>query len=327
MKLVNSFIRATNASYKRKDREILMKEISERGCNQLELKQKLKKGILSAQKEYDEYVNSIISLHKSSSEALNWEYLVAAPEPKLPLRKADNQLIAESACRSFKPSLIDKLLGQGKQKHKVLVARSQEAKQQDDLIYNCTLKEFKTDLVDWTKIQAVSQGVISRDPFSYEEAIEFFNPFFHVTVLGVLLNYKVMGDAIVVSMKMDAKEIVPDFVPNKVPSGKAKLANMQDAEFHILFYSFLCSCALRIARETFALLPVEHLILNVFERNSSVKEDGEGGRAILSVKFTPGQINGLDFSSEDCAALLKSFPHYLSFSASAGFEEVEPMTI
>ena len=327
MKLVNNFIRVANASYKRRDRESLMNGISERGCDQHELKQKLKKGILSAQQEYDQYINAIITLHKSSSEALNWEYLLAAPEPKLPSRKADNQLIAESACRSFRPSLIDKLLGQGKQKHKGLMDKAQEAKQQDDLIYNCTLKEFKTDLVDWTKIQAVSQGVKRREPISYEEAIEFFNPFFPVTALGILLNYKISGDAIVVSMQINAKDIVPDFVPNKVPSGRTKLMNMQEADFSALFCSFLCSCALRIARETFALLPVEHLLLNVFESNIHIKEDKRGGRAILSVKFDQRQISALDFSSEDCIALLKLFPHHLSFSASTGFKEVDLMTI
>jgi len=327
MKLVSNFIRVANASYKRKDRENLMKAISERGCDQQELKQKLKKGVSSALQEYDEYINSIITLHKTSSEAMNWEYLLAAPEPKLPLRKADNQLIAESACRSFRPSLIDKLLGQGKQKHKGLMDKAQEAKQQDDLIYNCTLKEFKTDLVEWTKIQEVSQGVISREPFSYEEAIEFFNPFFPVTALGVLLSYEISINAIVVNMQVNAKKIVPEFVPNKVASGKAKLLNMQETDFNVLFYSFLCSSAIRIARETFALLPVEHLIVNVFESNIILMADEKVGRAILAVNFDQPQISTLDFSSDDCSSLLRSFPHHLSFSASAGFKEVDLMTI
>jgi len=326
MKLVNDFVRVANASYKRKERERLKKEVSEMGFDHQKLKQKLKKGLISAVQEYEEYVNYLISLHKSSSESLNWESLMAAPEPKLPLRKSDNQLIAESACRSFKPSLIDKLLGQGKQKHRELMDKAQKARQEDDLIYNFTLKEFKSDLIDWTKIQSVSKGVTSRDPASYEEAIEFFTPFFPVTVLGVLLEYEASDEVIIISLGINAKDIVPDFVPNQLTSGKIKLQDMQDLDFFRLFHSFLCSCALRIARETFALLPVKHVLLNVYEHNVSHPPDAKSTRAILSVKFNEQLFSNVDFDSEDCTALVKLFPHNITFSASGGFGDVDLIT-
>lgn len=86
-------------------------------------------------------------------------------------------------------------------------------------------------------------------------------------------------------------------------------------QYNSLLQDYVCGCAIRIARDMFALLPVRHILV----------EASDGNDDILSVDFPRTEFSGLDFDVLDPSDTVQSFEHRMEYSASEGFSPVETL--
>lgn len=84
-------------------------------------------------------------------------------------------------------------------------------------------------------------------------------------------------------------------------------------QYNSLLQDYVCGCAIRIARDMFALLPVRHILV----------EASDGNDDILSVDFTRAAFLGLDFDALDPSDTVQSFEYRMEYSAAEGFSPVE----
>ncbi|MGN7986116.1 hypothetical protein ACTJKC_02190 [Pedobacter sp. 22226] len=95
------------------------------------------------------------------------------------------------------------------------------------------------------------------------------------------------------------------------------------SRFNELYQDYVCSAAIRVAREVFALLPMERVQVNAI----ADLLDSATGRIrpmpVLSVKFMVDNLSRLDFGRIDCWDAMLNFVHRMVFSKNSGFSAVE----
>jgi len=291
-----------------------------------DIKQKIKKGGLEVVTYYNKYIESLLSIHKESSESLNWDNLINEPEPKLPLRLSLNQDKAEQEYRDYQPTVLDKMLGQSKNRKKELLKKAELAKREDDLVYNATLREFKSNHQNWTTIQLITKGIREANPAAYKDAIEFFDPFRQISRFGAILQYETFSEHIVVNLHLNSTDIVPDYIVTEASPGKVSHSEMPAPAFHELCHRHVCCSVLRVGRETFALLPVKYVYVNVYSSLLNTSTGLAESKVVLSVKFNPDDLMKLNFNTLNGADYLANFQHNLDFSVSKGFSAVVRMS-
>ena len=89
--------------------------------------------------------------------------------------------------------------------------------------------------------------------------------------------------------------------------------SLSQQEYNLLLQDYVCGCAIRVARDMFALLPLRHLIVDAEDE----KKD------ILSVDFDRRSFLNLNFESLDASDTISEFPHRMRFTLEDGFHEIK----
>lgn len=86
-------------------------------------------------------------------------------------------------------------------------------------------------------------------------------------------------------------------------------------QYNDLLQDYVCGCAIRIARDMFALLPVRHIVIDAYDN----------GTDILSVDFKRKPFEALDFATLDASDTVESFEHRMDFTLADGFKKIVPL--
>lgn len=86
-------------------------------------------------------------------------------------------------------------------------------------------------------------------------------------------------------------------------------------QYHDLLQDYVCGCAIRIARDMFALLPLRSVIVDARDKN----------KEILSVEFTRREFLKLDFAHIDASDTVSQFNHRMAFTLEKGFLPIIPI--
>lgn len=323
MTTVKGFIKAANTSYKRAARKQRVNLTEAAKHQQQNLKQQIKDDSINAVQTYNEYIQSLLSVHKECIERIDWDSFSQEPCPKLPFKQAIKQFEAEYNYQTYEPSFMDYVLLKSKKKLNSLLEKIELAKHADDLIYNGILKEFKNDAESWRKIQSITKGVRAEDPVAYKDAIDFFDPLAQVSQLGSQLEFEIFSHYIIVNVYINPDIVIPDYVLSQAASGKLSNRKMTKQEFNKLYQDYVCGCVLRIAREIFALLPVAFVFVNAVTDLLNTATGYTESKVILSVKFDHDKLEGLNFETLDCSDSLVNFPHHMKFSVNDGFSGLD----
>lgn len=181
---------------------------------------------------------------------------------------------------------------------------------------------FSTDdMVDWTEILISDKPsadcdnvefwnycherayqILNGDIDSYLEVIRDVNP------LDDLLDYGFgfecgteHSNTMVVEFSVKENEILPH------------KSTMIQTEYNDLLQDYICSCAIRVARDIFALLPVSFVIVHAVLNDCTV----------LSVKFDRKVFLKMKFQGADASNLLSKFKNNMIFNRENGFSPVE----
>jgi hypothetical protein len=322
MATVNNFIKAATAAYNKAEPEAYLHN-NDANVSHGDLKVLIKKGGAGAIPGYNKYIESLISVHKESDEILNWKDFIDQPEPGLPARQSMNQDLAEKAHMTYKPGIVDKLLGQSKRKAKALLKKAEQAKRMDDLIYNATLKEFKNNQQNWTKIQLIIKGINAADPAAYKDAIDFFDPFRHVSRFGCSLQCEAFSERLVVNLYVNLNEVVPDYIVCQAAWGKVVRSKMPMPKFHELCHDHICGSVLKVGKEAIALLPVKLVFVNVYSSLPDTSTGYTENKMILWIKFNPSDLVKVDSKTTNGSNYLANFPHKIDFSLNRGFSPIQ----
>lgn len=272
--------------------------------------------------EYNDYIELISSTHKDASETLNWQEIMNEPEPVRPEVKLEHLAAAKKKLESYKPSFFDKLFGSSKAKIKKLEALVAAAPHEDKKVYEKEWNQYNADYTAWQENVVLAKGVLASDVETFKKVIEVLKPFEDIKELGSGLNIIFEKKYVVVTLLANGITVIPDFTLTQTAAGKVSKKKMPVQKYYELYQDYICSCALRIAREIFSFLPLEFVFVHVTSELLNSSTGHLEQQTILSIAFPKLTLDKLNFETIDPSDSMSNFKHNMKFSKTAGFSIV-----
>lgn len=273
---------------------------------------------------FNNYIDRIQSLHKESQSPYNWKKIQTSEPPVKPINQQINEKAALEQLNSFKPSFIDKIFNKVDKKVNQLKENVAAAKIKDDSEYDKLLNAFNEKLEDHKETVALATAILNQDVNAYKTAIETLAPLEELSELELFIQYpKITAEKVIVTIHNDNDEIVPKQQHSLLKNGKLSTKDMPASRRNEIFQDFICSAALRVARELFALLPINEAVVNITNPMLNTSTGKMEEQFILSVKFIKETIDGINFDLIDPSDCMKNFIHNMNYKKTQGMQPVE----
>jgi hypothetical protein len=277
--------------------------------------------------EYDNYLKVLVSVHTDSNSPWNWRAISAAPPPAEPARESRAEAIARQALAAHAPGFFAKLFGGASKQRSMLEAEIHHAIAIDQQHYEAAMVEQQQRFKQWNYQAKLAPAVLAMNLDACRSALRYVGAFDELEGFGnrVTLDSVVQNAAMFICLIED-QEIVPTEEIKLTAGGKLSTKDMPAGKYWALYQDHVASCAIRVAREAYAITPIERVIVNmkVVRLNSSTGHVEEA--TILAVHFTRDALLRLNFAAIDPSEALKNFPHRMKFKKTTGFDPVDDMT-
>lgn len=296
---------------------------------QFKKQQKLQE-IVNAQQAasvWENYIDTIQSLHKNCTQSIDWDQIKNTKEPIEPKQKFINKTNAENKLDQFKPSLFDKIFGLTQKKTNKLTSLLELAKEKDIKENNINHKIYIEEFTNWKELQKISYGVGKKDTNSYKKALSYFKPFSDIGEFGTEISFNFENNYIDTDIQANSSEVIPDYELKQTSTGKLSKKSIVKSRFNELYQDHICSAAIRVAREVFAYLPIEYARINAVSKILNSKTGHLENLPILSVIFLPETIKTLNLKTIDPSGSLQNFVHNMKFSKTKGFSIIEKVEL
>ena len=319
----NAFFRGVNSTLRGIERE------SKRIQKENEKKRKYlnKMAVLERAKfeveEYENYIELIRSIHKDCNFPVDWTEMQNLPEPKKPdmsnLREKEAILKREI----YSPSFIDKLLNLQNKRIRDLEGNILKAISIDEKENQYSLNEYKKEYEDWRKSTETASKVLSGNKEAYYEVIKEMAPFEEIESIGSSIGFGFINKEFIASeLKIHKDTVIPKTEKSLLKSGKLSLKEIPISKINTIYQDYVCSAVLRVARELFALLPVEKILINAIVEMVNKQTGNSDEVVVLSVFIPRKTVSTLNFDMVDPSDCMNNFVHNMNFKKSIGFSKV-----
>ena len=268
---------------------------------------------------YENRLEMLLSVHKEQSDPWDWAAPAASLPPPPPHRLSTHELKAKQHAAVSPPS--------EKQHAETLV---EQARLEDERLFRTASKAHSQDHARWEKFRNLARRILSGEHKSYVEALVEFGHLGEISDLGSSIHFTVHDAKLLQCvLKVNGTQAIPAEVKTLTSSGKVSTKPMAKARFHEVYQDYVCGCMLRVARETFALLPVDTLLVTASVDALDPRTGQMVEQAVLSAAMPRATILRLEYDRLDPSEAMESFLHRGDFKASrksGGFVPIQPLT-
>ena len=267
--------------------------------------------------DFNDFINQIRSIHKECSESVDWTALKDAPEPFESMSVGPNEREAIRIAEEYRPSLLGRFVpGADKKREQKRLEAINEAREKDLQIYH-----------NWEETHTLAERVLSGDIDSYYDVISVTHPFDKIVDFGSDFDIGT-DDPDILEVEFHAKtsKVVPNHVMSLTKTGNISSKSMTKTLHYDIAQDYICSCVLRIAREMFALLPINRVIIHVEDTVTDAAGD-ETDDTVLSVLIRREQLEGIDFNQIDPSDTIEQFECNMNFKKTKGLMSVPRITV
>lgn len=262
--------------------------------------------------DYNELIDQIRSIHDECSDPIDWVAMRDKEPPFNYLYKGPNEIEARNAFENAKPSLIGRLVpALDQKKMKSLEEAIETARQKDQQMY-----------ADWEEMKNLAEAILQGDIDSYFYVVSELQPFEEILDFGSDFDIGTdLPNIMEVEFHAKTEKVVPNHVLSMTQTGKLSSKSMTKTMHYDIVQDYICSCALRVAREMFALLPIDTVVIHAVD----AVEDASGGTyddTVLSVLIHRNQMDSIDFNNIDASDTIESFQCNMNFKKTQGLKPV-----
>lgn len=311
-------IRRREAAVRREEREEKkqQRELERRRKEQAKLS-----ALDQAHLEVDSYENELevlLSVHRDCSEPVDWRAFAAAlprhSPPKLARHELAGQLEAVNSSQSK----------EGER------AALEEALRRDEQEYQTALADSVRDSAESDTVHGLARRVLRGESRAYTEAVAKFSALGEMANLGSSIHLTAHNAQLVeCDPNLNGREVVPPNTKTMSANGKVVVKVMPRAQFHELYQDYVCSCVLRIARELFALLPIELVLITATADGLDTQTGHPAKLPVLSLAAPRSVIETLRFDELDPSDSLVNFQHrgeVMASRKSGAFVPIRPLS-
>ena len=199
---------------------------------------------------FENGLDVLLSIHKEQTDTWDWPDIAASLPPVPPRRQSHNefkarQMLAVAAIRKNAVTVLE------------------TAQKQDEREYQEALQAYTTERAEWDKLSGLAHRVLRGEDDAYIEAIRDLSPFTELVAIGSSLHFTVHNARMIECvLTTSGRQAIPSEYKSLTASGKVSIKPMPRSRFIEVYQDYICGCVLRVAREVFALLPIETLIMS-----------------------------------------------------------------
>ncbi len=263
--------------------------------------------------EYENYLDVIRNVHKECEKTIDWVNIFNKPEPFSYGCIGAYQKKAQDEYNGFKPTFIEKLFSKKREIRKQKLYDAIETARKEDI------EAYE----NWKAMHEFSNKIIDGDIDSFLEAINETNPFEDLVEYGSDFEFGTDNpSSMEIEFKVKSDTVVPAISMSLTKTGKLSKKDMSKTQYYDITQDYVCSCAIRLAREIFAVLPVNiaivHAVDNIINTTNGHQEDC----TILSVIFNKEKFMNINFDRIDASDFVETFLHNMKFMKTSGFRQV-----
>ena len=313
-------VRKLEAAGKRQQREALkrQKELARRLKEQAKLTT-LEKARLEVE-AHENALEVLLSVHKEQSAPFDWGSIASALPPHEPPRLARHEFAAllRRAVSGAVP-----FVEAGK-------ATVEEARLLDEREHEAARADYENDFAQWERMRSLARRVLAGEAHAYSEAVSEFSTLSEIANLGSSIAMTLREARLIeCALKVSGRDSLPAEVKTLTAAGKVSVKAMPKARFHEIYRDYVCGCILRLAREVFALLPVETVLATATVDGIDSRTGLAAELPVLSVAIPRAVVARLDFERLDPSDSLGNFQHrgdVMASRKSGEFVPIVPLT-
>ena len=161
------------------------------------------------------------------------------------------------------------------------------------------------------ELQPFAQSVLAGDIDAYFRVIEQVGPFDDLLEYGRI------------EFQVKSGDIIPTQYPDMKASGEIVMKDFSKSAYFELVQDYVSSTMLRVARDTFALLPVQTVIIHAVDKILNPATGNDEEVTIASAKIKRDAMATLNFERIDPSDCLESFESNVKFKKTTGYSPVD----
>lgn len=188
------------------------------------------------------------------------------------------------------------------------------------------VEAWRANHARWQWFHDVAGGVRAGHVVACDAVLQHLGPFQQLRELGGSIRVSMQQDWCVEAWLLaNSAAVVPTEQPTVTPTGKAGRRKLPVALRWEIYQDHVCSAALRVARETFALLPLPVVFVHVADVRVDLATGHPGFVPVLSAAFDREGFARLNLDGVDPSSAVAGFDHAMAFKKSTGFAEIVPL--
>jgi hypothetical protein len=170
----------------------------------------------------------------------------------------------------------------------------------------------------------LAQRVMDGDIDAYFEVIQEVGPFDDLLEYGS--GFEIGTDIpniLEVEFQVKSKEVVPENKLSLTASGTLSDKPLPKGAYYDLVQDYVASTILRVARDSFALLPIDTVLIHACDRVLNTATGIEEDMTLVSCRISRYTVDKINFEFVDPSDALSNFECNMKFKKTAGFEPVD----
>lgn len=211
---------------------------------------------------YAAYVAAITSVHVDCGPVWDWQALREAAPPVAPALSRTREQGAMRARAAYEPGFLDKVLRRADGKRRALDAAIAAAQRADAAAHTAALAAHADAHQDWAARRELAGRILGGDRTAYRDAVEALSPFAELSELGSNVTFVFPADPsaaaqVDATLHVNGDAVIPAEARTLLQSGKLSVKKLPAGQFYALYQDYVAGAVFRVARELFALLPVD----------------------------------------------------------------------
>ena len=177
---------------------------------------------------------------------------------------------------------------------------------------------------EWEELKKFSERIVAGDTDAYLEVINEIRPYDDLLEYGS--SFEVGTDnpeVLEVEFHIKSEEVVPNIELSLKASGEISEKEMSKTNYYALMQDYVCSTVIRVARDSFALLPVEKVYVHAVDEVLNTATGHQDEVTFVSVEFDRNRLQSLNMEMIDPSDAVAGFNHNMKFAKTTGFKPVE----
>ena len=170
----------------------------------------------------------------------------------------------------------------------------------------------------------VARRINKQDIDTYFEVIDEFRPLDDLLEFGSGFEFFIEEpNWIEVDFDVNTDSVVPKEIKSLTKTGKVSTKQMTKSKYFDIQQDYICSCTLRIARDMFALIPIDYIVINALDYKLDTSTGQYNKEVLLSVKIDKNKLLHLNMDLIDPSDSMSNFECNMKFKKTSGLSSVE----